>query len=76
MCISGTVRYLLVLLGSLRASRALFEKLTYTVLRTPLRWLDTVPVGRILNRFTYDELVPNFLLTKADKLLKCRLCSR
>ena len=28
--------------------------LTFTVLRAPLRWLDTVPVGRILNRFTAD----------------------
>ena len=32
----------------------MFEKLSYTVLRTPLRWLDTVPVGRVLNRFTAD----------------------
>jgi ABC-type multidrug transport system fused ATPase/permease subunit len=28
--------------------------MTYSVLRTPLRWLDTVPTGRILNRFTAD----------------------
>ena len=28
--------------------------MTFTVLRAPLRWLDTVPVGRILNRFTAD----------------------
>ena len=32
----------------------MFEKMSYTVLRTPLRWLDTVPVGRVLNRFTAD----------------------
>ena len=32
----------------------MFEKLSYTVLRAPLRWLDTVPVGRVLNRFTAD----------------------
>lgn len=52
ICISGAVRYLFLLLGSLRASRVLFEKLTYRILRAPLRWLDTVPVGRILSRFT------------------------
>lgn len=52
ICTFGTLRYLTVLLGSLRASRILFEKLTYTILRAPLRWLDTVPVGRILNRFS------------------------
>ena len=54
MCIIGTLRYYLVFTGSIRASRVLFEKLTYTVLRAPLRWLDTVPVGRVLNRFTSD----------------------
>ena len=32
----------------------MFEKMSFTVLRAPLRWLDTVPVGRVLNRFTAD----------------------
>jgi ABC-type multidrug transport system fused ATPase/permease subunit len=32
----------------------MFDKLSFTVLRTPLRWMDTVPLGRILNRFTAD----------------------
>ena len=41
-------------MGSLRASKKLFEDLTYAVLRAPLRWLDTTPVGRTLNRFTAD----------------------
>ena len=39
---------------SLRASRALFQNLCYRVLRAPRQWFDTVPVGRILNRFTAD----------------------
>ncbi|KAI9739929.1 MAG: hypothetical protein M1818_004985 [Claussenomyces sp. TS43310] len=47
-------RYYLVFRGSLRASRKAFHDMTYSVLRTPLRWLDTVPTGRILNRFTAD----------------------
>ena len=47
-------RYYVVFRGSLRASRKVFQELTYRVLRTPLRWLDTVPTGRILNRFTAD----------------------
>ena len=54
ICIDGTLRYLLVFYGSIKASRRLFDELTYAVLRAPLRWLDTVPVGRILNRFTAD----------------------
>lgn len=28
--------------------------MTHAVLRAPLRWIDTVPAGRILNRFTSD----------------------
>lgn len=50
----SALRYLYVYIGSIRASRRLFAKLNFVVLRTPLRWLDTVPVGRVLNRFTAD----------------------
>ena len=54
ICIFGALRYFFVFMGSLRASKKLFENLTYAVLRAPLRWLDTTPVGRTLNRFTAD----------------------
>ncbi|KAF4974138.1 hypothetical protein FZEAL_8903 [Fusarium zealandicum] len=50
----GTMRFFWAYLLAIRASRALFEKMLFAVLHTPLRWLDTVPVGRILNRFTSD----------------------
>ncbi|RDW69893.1 hypothetical protein BP5796_08290 [Coleophoma crateriformis] len=40
--------------GSIRASRRIFNDMLHSVLRAPLRWLDTVPTGRILNRFTGD----------------------
>lgn len=50
----GVFRYYWIFCGSIRASRKLFDKLSFTILRTPLRWMDTVPVGRILNRFTGD----------------------
>ncbi|KAK2865083.1 hypothetical protein FQN49_003931, partial [Arthroderma sp. PD_2] len=53
-CGIGTLRYATFLWAAIQASRNLFRQLTYTILRTPLRWLDTVPVGRILNRFTAD----------------------
>lgn len=52
--IVGTLKYFYVYIGSIHASRRLFIKLNFVVLRAPLRWLDTVPVGRILNRFTAD----------------------
>lgn len=57
ICLCGTWRYYFVFMTSLKASRELFEKMTYSVLRAPIRWLDTVPVGRILNRFTADFAV-------------------
>lgn len=48
------LRILFVFLTGLRAAKVLFERILHVVLRTPLRWLDTVPVGRILNRMTSD----------------------
>ena len=54
MCLEGTFRYYFVFTGSIKASRLMFKRLTYAVLRAPLRWLDTMPVGRVLNRFTAD----------------------
>ncbi|TAQ84026.1 hypothetical protein B7494_g7650 [Chlorociboria aeruginascens] len=53
----GTFRYFWMYTGSIHASKKLFNKLSYTILRTPLRWIDTVPLGRILNRFTADFAV-------------------
>ncbi|KAI3395735.1 hypothetical protein diail_958 [Diaporthe ilicicola] len=50
----ATFKFYYTYTGSIRASRRLFAKLNFVVLRAPLRWLDTVPVGRILNRFTAD----------------------
>lgn len=52
--IIGTLRFFFTFRASIWASEILFEDLCTAVLRTPLRWLDTVPVGRVLNRFTAD----------------------
>ncbi|TVY43944.1 ATP-dependent bile acid permease [Lachnellula occidentalis] len=67
-------RYYFVYRGSLRASRDVFQKMAFRILRTPLRWLDTVPTGRILNRFTADfqamdtQLSSNFAQLSASVL--------
>ncbi|KAJ5280778.1 hypothetical protein N7478_006150 [Penicillium angulare] len=53
-CLVGAVRFYCALSSSVRASRNLFDSLVYAVLRAPMRWLDTVPMGRLLNRFTAD----------------------
>ncbi|KAJ3489903.1 hypothetical protein NLG97_g5894 [Lecanicillium saksenae] len=52
--IIGSLRMLWAFTMSLKASKKLFDQILYTVVRTPLRWLDTVPVGRVLNRMTAD----------------------
>ncbi|KAF2501023.1 ATP-dependent bile acid permease [Lophium mytilinum] len=54
LCIVGAVRYYVVFNASVMASRVLFHGFTHAVLRAPIRWLDTVPIGRVLNRFTTD----------------------
>ncbi|KAK0748030.1 P-loop containing nucleoside triphosphate hydrolase protein [Apiosordaria backusii] len=52
--IISTAKFFYIFLGSIKASRKLFAEMNFTILRTPIRWLDTVPVGRILNRYTND----------------------
>ncbi|EJU04810.1 hypothetical protein DACRYDRAFT_114129 [Dacryopinax primogenitus] len=37
-----------------RGSKVLFARLLKTVVRAPIRWFDTTPTGRILNRFSRD----------------------
>lgn len=48
------IKIIFVLVSSLRAARHLFEVAAMNVLQAQLRWLDTQPVGRILNRFVGD----------------------
>lgn len=50
----GTGKVYFVCLGTIRASRKLFQDLTFAVLRAFMRWYDTTPIGRILNRFVGD----------------------
>ncbi|CCO32218.1 hypothetical protein BN14_06272 [Rhizoctonia solani AG-1 IB] len=40
--------------ATLRASRALYEKMLHSVMRSPSRFFDKTPSGRILNRFSQD----------------------
>ncbi|PYI03083.1 ABC transporter [Aspergillus sclerotiicarbonarius CBS 121057] len=61
-CVVGTLRTLVLALASVESSRQLFNDLLVAVLRSPLRWLDTVPLGRILNRFTSDIYILDWRL--------------
>ncbi|KAG2178689.1 hypothetical protein INT44_001842 [Umbelopsis vinacea] len=52
--IFSVLRFAVVYVGALRAGRLLFAEMLECILRAPLRFFDTTPVGRILNRFAKD----------------------
>ncbi|KAI8343122.1 P-loop containing nucleoside triphosphate hydrolase protein [Chlamydoabsidia padenii] len=63
----STSRFAIIYYGVLRASKTLYQELLRRVLRAPLRFFDTTPMGRILNRFakdveTIDSTIPNDLI--------------
>lgn len=45
---------LLQYIGAIRASRKLFRQLLNSIVHATMRWHDTTPTGRILNRFSKD----------------------
>lgn len=58
--------------GSLRASKKLFRTMTAKVIRMPLFWLDTTPLGAMLKRFSGDaRLVDDLLLEVMREFADC-----
>ncbi|KAI1279478.1 P-loop containing nucleoside triphosphate hydrolase protein [Xylaria sp. FL0933] len=52
--LGSTLKYYYLFAGSVKGSRRLFTKSMFAVLHAPRYWLDTVPMGQILNRLTSD----------------------
>ncbi|XP_033471881.1 ATP-binding cassette sub-family C member 4-like isoform X2 [Epinephelus lanceolatus] len=50
----GYTRSLLIFHGLVRSSQALHNSMFSAVIRTPVRFFDVNPIGRILNRFSKD----------------------
>ena len=66
----GVTQYVAMYLGGIRASRALYHRLLHRILHAPMRFFDTTPIGRILNRFskdmeTIDSAIPDNLMNVA-----------
>ncbi|EGZ28989.1 hypothetical protein PHYSODRAFT_322581 [Phytophthora sojae] len=54
------VRSATVAIVGLRGSRLLFDKMTLSLLRAPLRFFDANPIGRIVNRYGDDIMAVDF----------------
>ncbi|KAF9423916.1 Canalicular multispecific organic anion transporter 2 [Podila epigama] len=54
MIVTVIVSYVVMVLAAIRASTRLHENLLSTMLRLPMSFFDTTPLGRIVNRFSSD----------------------
>ncbi|RIA94611.1 P-loop containing nucleoside triphosphate hydrolase protein [Glomus cerebriforme] len=50
----GVIQFSWLYYGSLQASKKLYYQLLIRVIKAPLRFFDTTPIGRILNKFSKD----------------------
>lgn len=69
--IIASLRVPLAFYMSLKASKTLFKQVLFAVMHTNLRWLDTVPVGRILNRLSADfDTIDNHLTLDITMMMR------
>uniref|UniRef100_A0A914QLQ8 P-loop containing nucleoside triphosphate hydrolase protein n=1 Tax=Panagrolaimus davidi TaxID=227884 RepID=A0A914QLQ8_9BILA len=53
-CILGGVSAAIIAIGAYKASKKMHENLLFSLLRSPMSFFDTTPLGRILNRLSKD----------------------
>jgi ABC-type multidrug transport system fused ATPase/permease subunit len=68
----SSIRLLVVFFAGIRASSRIFRKTLDKVLRAKLRFFDSTPIGRIMNRFSKDmEAIDQELVPCADGVMAC-----
>jgi len=57
---------------SIAAAKTLHQKMLHSVIRSPMSFFDTTPIGRIVNRFSADtDTIDNDLPVTIQKWLEC-----
>lgn len=70
--IFDTFRSVLLYWGSILGAKSLFNQLLDRIIYAPMRFFDTTPIGRILNRFGKDVVTVDFRMARsASFLLEC-----
>lgn len=72
--IFAAIRAVILLWASIRCSKRLHDKMVEAILRAPVVFFDSNPVGRVLNRFSkdiacVDELLPKSYLFSIQMIL-------
>lgn len=62
-------RNMLIYWGSIRGARTLFDSLLDRIIHAPMRFFDTTPVGRILNRFGKDVSTIDMQIARSASIL-------
>ena len=58
-----------IVTGGIRCSKNLYEQMTHSVLHAPMSYFETTPMGRLLNRFTYDAEILDVTLVWSMSML-------
>lgn len=67
--ICAFARTLWIVTGGIRCSKNLYAEMTHYVLHAPMYFFETTPIGRLLNRFTYDAEILDVTLVWSMSML-------